>query len=67
MLYIIAGLYALSEIVFLSIRFSLGFPPEILREIFIYSIFPSIKGVLLITLLIFMAYVLDKKRKLAAR
>lgn len=67
LLYIIAGLYALSEIVFLSIRFSLGFPPEILRELFIYSIFPSMEGLLLIILLLFMAYVLDKKRKLAAR
>lgn len=67
LLYIIAGLYGLSEIAFLSIRFILGFPSEILRVVFIYSIFPSIEGVLLITLLIFMAYVLDKKRKLAAR
>lgn len=67
LLYIIAGLYGLSEIAFLSIRFILGFPSEILRVVFIYSIFPSIEGVLLITILIFMAYVLDKKRKLAAR
>ena len=40
LLYIIAGLYGLSEIAFLSIRFILGFPSEILRVVFIYSIFP---------------------------
>ena len=51
-------------IFFISMRFLLGFP---MRELFIYTIFPSIEGLLLIALLIFMAYVLDKKRKLATR
>ena len=63
-LYVIAGIYGLSEIFFISMRFLLGFP---MRELFIYTIFPSIEGLLLIALLIFMAYVLDKKRKLATR
>lgn len=67
LLYMTAGIYGLIEIVLLVTRFIFGFPAEIGRVLFIYSIFPSIEGLLLIALLIFMAYVLDKKRKLAAR
>lgn len=66
-LYMTAGVYGFVGIAFLVMRCMLGGPVDIMRVVVIYSVFPSIEGLLLITLLIFMAYVLDKKRKLAAR
>ncbi|MBR5799177.1 MAG: helix-turn-helix transcriptional regulator [Lachnospiraceae bacterium] len=66
LIYCFSALYAAIGIInFLISRLS-DFPKEIQKDLFLINIFGLLEGLVLLILLVSMAYVLDRKRKLAA-
>lgn len=66
-LYIMAGIYGLLGVVNTFWGLMVEIPIEIYRDVFIINIFAITKNMLLLVLLVYMAYMLNRKRKLAVR
>lgn len=66
-LYIVAAIYGVSCIANFFIGLMADIPIEIYRDVFMLNIFALIGGLLLLTLLVVMAYILNRKRMCAAR
>lgn len=66
-LYVLAGIYAGLGSVNFIYGFMTDIPIEIFRDVFMIHLLALVEGILLLVLLVFMAYKLNNKRKLAAR
>jgi len=66
-LYITAGVYCIIGIINFFYGFTMDIPIEIYRDVFMLHLFALIQNMLVLSLLSFMAYTLNRKRKLAAR
>lgn len=66
-LYIVTGIYALIGVINSVMGLTSDIPSELYREYILLNVCSLIEVLLLLTLLVFMAYVLNNKRKLAMK
>ncbi len=66
-IYVLSGIYGVIGAISFVVGFLNDVPTEIYRELVILSVCSLIEGILLLLLLVFMAYILTKKRRLAMR
>ncbi len=66
-LYVMAGIYVVTGIINSFMGPVVDIPIEFYRDVFMFGVFSFMENTLVLVLLVFMAHVLDKKRKRAAR